>query len=79
MKEAESQYCARFYAYSRTKGADALVIVTEWEQFRALDLNALKCAMVRLVVVDLRNICRPEEMTSLGVVDTHLGGTINSA
>ncbi len=66
-------------AYSCAKGADALVIVTEWEQFRALDLNTLKRVMVRPVVVDLRNIFRPEEMTGLGFVYTRLGGPTNSA
>ncbi len=66
-------------AYTCAKGADALVIVTEWEQFRALDLNALKRVMVRPVVVDLRNIFRPEEMTGLGFVYTRLGGPANSA
>src|SRR5207244_11524537 len=41
--------------YECAQGADALVIVTEWEQFRALDFDALKRVMVRPVVVDLRD------------------------
>ena len=49
-------------AYSAAEGADAVVIATEWEQFRALDLQRLKSLMARPVVVDLRNIYRPEEM-----------------
>ena len=47
------------------KGADALVIVTEWEQFRALDLDRLKEAMAaQPVIVDLRNIYPPDELRS---------------
>ncbi len=53
-------YCKS--AYSAAEGADAVVIATEWEQFRALDLARLKNVMVRPVIVDLRNIYRAEEM-----------------
>jgi UDPglucose 6-dehydrogenase len=49
-------------AYSCAEGASALVIVTEWEQFRALDFARLKAVMERPVLVDLRNIYRPEEV-----------------
>jgi len=52
--------------YSCAKGADALVIVTEWRHFRALDLDRIKVDMVSPVVVDLRNIYRPEEMKAMG-------------
>jgi len=38
------------------------VIATEWEQFRALDLERLRCVMARPVIVDLRNIYRADEM-----------------
>ena len=54
--------------YECAQGADALVIVTEWEQFRALDLDSLKREMAQPVVVDLRNIYRPEEMDRLGFI-----------
>ncbi len=53
-------YCTS--AYSAAEGADAVVIATEWEQFRALDLARLKDIMARPVIVDLRNIYRPDEM-----------------
>jgi UDPglucose 6-dehydrogenase len=53
-------------AYACAEGADALVIVTEWEQFRALDLARLKAIMARPVVVDLRNVYRPEDMARHG-------------
>jgi UDPglucose 6-dehydrogenase len=49
-------------AYAAAEGADAIVIATEWEQFRALDLNRLKSIMTRPVIVDLRNIYRADEM-----------------
>jgi UDPglucose 6-dehydrogenase len=61
--------------YECAQGADALVIVTEWEQFRALDLDTLKRVMAHPVVVDLRNIYRPEDMHRLGFAYTHVGGT----
>jgi UDPglucose 6-dehydrogenase len=53
-------YCQS--AYSAAEGADAVVIATEWEQFRALDLVRLKGVMAQAIIVDLRNIYRSEEM-----------------
>jgi len=53
-------------AYACAEGASALVIVTEWEQFRALDFARLKDVMERPVLVDLRNIYRPEEAARHG-------------
>ena len=53
-------------AYSCAKGAAALVIVTEWEQFRALDFDRLKTVMAQPVLVDLRNVYRPDEMARRG-------------
>jgi UDPglucose 6-dehydrogenase len=52
--------------YECAEGASALVIVTEWEQFRALDFARLKQAMVQPVLVDLRNVYRPEEVARHG-------------
>jgi UDPglucose 6-dehydrogenase len=52
--------------YSCAANADALVIVTEWEQFRALDMTRLKREMAEPVIVDLRNVYRPEEMAEHG-------------
>jgi len=49
-------------AYDAAEGADAVVIATEWEQFRALDLARLKSVMAQPVIVDLRNIYRADEM-----------------
>ena len=53
-------------AYSVAAGADALVLVTEWNEFRHLDLPRLKQLMRRPVVVDGRNIYDPEVMRGLG-------------
>jgi UDPglucose 6-dehydrogenase len=53
-------------AYDCAEAADALVIATEWEQFRALDLERLRDLMACPVVVDLRNVYRPEEMSRYG-------------
>ncbi len=47
-------------AYSAAEGA--VVLATEREQFRALDLQRLKSVMTQPVIVDLRNIYRPDEM-----------------
>ena len=52
--------------YSCIEGADALVIVTEWDAFRALDLDRVKASLAEPVVVDLRNIYRPAEMARKG-------------
>ena len=59
--------------YSCAEGADAVVIVTEWEQFRALDLDRLKAVMASPVVVDLRNIYRAEEMVGRGFIYESVG------
>ena len=48
--------------YDCAQDADALVIVTEWEQFRALDFERLRAVMKQPVLVDLRNVYRPEEI-----------------
>jgi UDPglucose 6-dehydrogenase len=60
-------------AYTCAKGADALVIVTEWEQFRALDLKRLKAELKQPIVVDLRNIYRPDEMAAYGFTYDSVG------
>ncbi len=65
------EYCSD--AYACAKDADALVIVTEWVQFRALDLKRLKREMVRPVIVDLRNIYRSEDMEALGFIYESVG------
>ena len=60
-------------AYACIEGADALVIVTEWNEFRALDLKRAKKLLKTPVVVDLRNIYRPDEMARLGFTYASVG------
>jgi UDPglucose 6-dehydrogenase len=60
-------------AYSCADGASALVIVTEWEQFRALDFGRLKKVMERPVLIDLRNIYRPEDVAHAGFAYESVG------
>jgi UDPglucose 6-dehydrogenase len=52
--------------YEAAEGADGLVIVTEWEQFRALDLERLKSIMAAPVLIDLKNVYHPEELARAG-------------
>jgi UDPglucose 6-dehydrogenase len=59
--------------YDCADGADALVIVTEWEQFRALDLDRLKQVMRSPVIVDLRNIYPSDDMARRGFVYESVG------
>ena len=47
-------------------GADVVVILTEWDQFRALDLDRVKLLLRQPVMVDLRNVYRPEDMRARG-------------
>jgi UDPglucose 6-dehydrogenase len=59
--------------YEAAQDADAVVIVTEWNQFRALDLDRLKRIMKNPVLVDLRNIYRPDEVTAHGFTYAGIG------
>src|SRR5436305_8941531 len=52
--------------YACAKSADALVIVTEWDAFRALDLERIKQALKAAIIVDLRNIYDPQDMQRHG-------------
>jgi UDPglucose 6-dehydrogenase len=60
-------------AYRCAKGCHALVIVTEWEQFRALDLKELSAIMACPVIVDLRNIYSQEEVERNGFLYCGVG------
>lgn len=59
--------------YSCIEGADALVIVTEWDAFRALDLDRVKTSLREPIVVDLRNIYRSDDMRRRGFVYSNVG------
>jgi len=76
MEQAQSllehvTYCDN--AYDCVEGADALVIVTEWNAFRALDLDRVKGQMKAPIVVDLRNIYRADEMARRGFLYVSVG------
>lgn len=60
-------------AYECAASADALVIVTEWDAFRALDLDLIHQALKSPVIVDLRNIYRPEDMRRRGFTYQSIG------
>ena len=53
-------------AYAAAEGADALVILTEWDQFRALDLRRIAGLMAGNTLLDLRNIYKPSDATGHG-------------
>ena len=53
-------------AYDAIKNADALAILTEWNEFRSLDFNKLRAIMKQPIMVDLRNIYNPDEMKMAG-------------
>jgi UDPglucose 6-dehydrogenase len=73
----EVAYCEN--PYDCAEAADALVIATEWEQFRALDLGRLHGLMASPIVIDLRNIYQPEEMRRHGFTYTCVGRSPISA
>ena len=59
--------------YHALEGADAMVIITEWDQFRALDIERAKTLLKGNVVVDLRNIYSPADMVKHGFKYTSVG------
>lgn len=58
-------------AYQAAKGADCLIIATEWNEFKELDFKKMKKALKRALVIDGRNIYEPGQLKSLGF--TYLG------
>jgi UDPglucose 6-dehydrogenase len=67
----ELDYCGD--AYATMAGADALILLTEWNEFRALDLGRVKSLLRQPLVIDLRNIYKPEEMIAAGFVYHSIG------
>jgi len=59
--------------YAVAEGADALAIITEWDAFRALDLERLAGLMTQPVLIDLRNVYKPEEARALGFAYSSVG------
>jgi UDPglucose 6-dehydrogenase len=64
-------YCAD--AYAAIEGADALVLLTEWNAFRALDLGRVKNLLATPLVIDLHNIYQPHEMVDAGLAYVSVG------
>jgi UDPglucose 6-dehydrogenase len=60
-------------AYSSVQDSDALVIVTEWDAFRALDLDRVKAGLKTPIVIDLRNIYRSEDLRRRGFTYVSIG------
>ncbi len=67
----EHEYCGD--AYATMDGADALILITEWNAFRALDLARVKALLRRPLVIDLRNIYKPDEMIAAGLTYHSIG------
>ncbi|PYV42339.1 MAG: UDP-glucose 6-dehydrogenase [Acidobacteria bacterium] len=64
LNEERISYCDS--AYEAASGCDALLIATEWNEFRNIDLERIKSSMRRPIIFDSRNIFEPEKMESLG-------------
>jgi UDPglucose 6-dehydrogenase len=67
----ELDYCAD--AYATMAGADALILITEWNAFRALDLDRVRELLRTPVVIDLRNIYKPADMEAAGLAYHSIG------
>ena len=65
------EYCED--AYDTADGADALVLATEWNEFRALNFERVKKALRQPVLIDLRNVYEPQRMRALGFAYTSVG------
>ncbi len=65
-------------SYEALEGADVVALVTEWNEFRALDLERVKASMSNPVMVDLRNIYNPEEMVDAGFEYYCIGRTVEN-
>jgi UDPglucose 6-dehydrogenase len=67
----EITYCTN--SYETMEGADALVLLTEWNEFRALDLERVKSLLKTPTVIDLRNIYKPADMAAAGFHYSSIG------
>jgi UDPglucose 6-dehydrogenase len=75
MNEAEKQLQVTMCpdAHTALRGADGVVILTEWNEFRAFDLQEMKALLKTPLMVDLRNIYKPEDMAEAGFVYVSVG------
>jgi UDPglucose 6-dehydrogenase len=60
-------------AYEAARGAEALVVCTDWNEFKQLDLERLRALLVQPIIVDGRNIYQPERMRELGFTYLSVG------
>ena len=82
MGEAKKLMPDIFYcrdAYQTMEDADALVLLTEWNEFRALDLGRVRNLLASPLVIDLRNIYRPDEMAAAGLAYVSIGRSPTAA
>jgi UDPglucose 6-dehydrogenase len=70
-------YCSN--AYDVADGSDALILVTEWKEFKELDLTRLRSLMKQPVLLDGRNLYEPEEVTQAGFLYEGMGRGIRGA
>jgi UDPglucose 6-dehydrogenase len=73
----ELVYCED--AYETMAGADALVLLTEWNAFRALDLTRVRALLATPLIIDLRNIYKPQEMVAAGLSYVSIGRPARTA
>jgi UDPglucose 6-dehydrogenase len=81
MKEAEKHLKVTMCPDAQTalRGADGVVILTEWNEFRALDLAEMKGLLKSPLMVDLRNIYKPQDMAEAGIAYVSVGRRASSA
>ncbi len=60
-------------AYDTARGAHALVIVTEWQEFKQIDLKKIRKLMIHPIIIDGRNIFDPQKMAELGFIYKSFG------
>lgn len=80
MKEAARilpDYAYVVDAYAACAGADAVILLTEWNQYRALDLERIRAAMKTPLFIDLRNVYDPEKMREAGFVYVGVGRKVS--
>ena len=65
--------------YKAAEGADAVVLVTEWDVLRALDLRRIAKVMAQPILVDLRNIYPPEDVAAAGLRGVGVGRPAHAA
>jgi UDPglucose 6-dehydrogenase len=60
-------------AYDAMEGADAAVILTEWNEFRALDPARMASTLKKKILLDFRNIYKPSDMKAAGLIYSSIG------